>query len=140
MYTLKRFTRIHKRKIIGLVLLLTLAFAYKSFMFVEHQLPNHPMVGKQIAFNKPLLYIKEGYQYISIVDKIGVYLSPVYQFSKTKIIAKVPADMTFTVRSVYFTDVKFSGQTIFYILEDRNGFQSIISKDDVDFIVSDLYR
>ena len=140
MNTLNDFIGKYKKQFIGLFLFLIIAYAYKSFMFEEHELVNHQMIGKQIVFNKPLIYKRERWQYRSIVDKIGVYLSPIYHFDDKEALVYIPSGMKFTVRSIYFTDVKFSGQEIFYILVDIEGVQSIISENDVNFILSDMYE
>ena len=133
--------KIFNNKIIRFLLIFFfISYAFKSFMFEEHKIPNHKMIGKELVFNKPLLYEKEGFQYRDIVDKIGIYLSTIYYPTYKKAIAYVPSDMRFKVLSVYFTNVKFNGQEIFYILEDTKGIKSIISEREIDFILSDVYE
>lgn len=117
-----------------------ISYAFKSFIFEEHKILNHKMIGKKLIFNKPLLYEKEGFQYRDIVDRIGIYLSTINYSTYKEAIAYVPSDMTFKVLSVYFTNVKFNGQEIFYILEDTKGIKSIISEREIDFILSDVYE
>ncbi len=98
--------KIFNDKIIRFLLMFFLiSYAFNSFMFEEHKILNHKMIGKELRFNKPLLYEKEGFQNVDIVDEIGTYLSIIYYPTHKEAIAYVPSDMTFKVLSVYFSDI-----------------------------------